>query len=917
MRFASLLLLLLPACVFAAVSRPAVPVSAETEVGRWQMQDAAKVAGAGAEVSSAGFRAEGWYRAVVPGTALTTLVANGVYPEPLYGENNRPEVIPDGLSAVSWWYRATVAVPRANAGRRTLLHLDGVNYAAEVWVNGAQVGTMKGAFARGEFDVTYNVKPGRAAVVAVLVHPQPHPGMPHEHTLRLGMGLNGGVTAEDGPTFLSTIGWDWLPAIRDRDTGVWRRVWLSASGPVQVEAPLVTTDLPLPRTDTADVAVSATLRNLTGEAQRGVVRGAIGPVVFSQTVEVPAHGTVAVRFDPSTTAKLHVDKPKLWWPTGYGPQNLYKLRLWFVSGGRLSDSRDVQFGIRKITYTVPDSENLTLSVNGVRVFVRGGNWGLDEGLKRIPKERLDAQFRLHAQANLNLVRNWVGQSTSEEFYEAADKYGMLLWDEFFQPNPSDGPNPDDLDSYIANVRDKVIRFRNHPSIAVWCARNEGYPPKAIDDRLRAVMAELEPARLYQPSSTAGHGVNSAGPYHWRTPREYYIVTEAFKTETGSMSVPTLESIHGMLEPKDWTEITDAWAEHDFARGAQGGDVYPSLLAARYGAVKNLPDFVRKAQMMNFEAYRAMYEGRNAEMFQKTTGVITWMSHPAQPSFTWQLYHYDLEANSSLYAVQSAGEPVHVQLNEATGGVEVVNNRPEALTGATVRVMLLGLDGALLHSMDMLAAAAASSVQVVGQAVPKASITPAELDANRNDREATIAGGVPPESTTFAPPKVPAYLVVLSLLDANGTPISRNVYWRSGTAAQDDLTALDGMPKVTLTAKATRVDRGGETRISVLLTNPTGHVALMTHLQLRDGAGKRVLPVFAEENYVTLLAGEARTVTLRAATRLAGALSVVAVDGWNVTAAPVRSNGVRVEPNVDADPMMGPQTGLPFQVTGLR
>ena len=197
---------------------------------------------------------------------------------------------------------------------------------------------------------------------------------------------------------------------------------------------------------------------------------------------------------------------------------MYALKLSFEANGAISDQRRLSFGVRKITYAVADSDNLTISVNGARVFCRGGNWGLDEAMKRIPRERLEAQIRMHALANYTIIRNWVGQSTSEDFYELCDKYGLLLWDEFFQPNPSDGPNPPDLDTYLANVREKILRFRNHPSIAVWCARNEGFPPKEIDAALRKLMAELEPTRLYQASSTDGRGVHSNGPYCWRTPR---------------------------------------------------------------------------------------------------------------------------------------------------------------------------------------------------------------------------------------------------------------------------------------------------------------------------------------------------------------------------------------------------------------
>jgi hypothetical protein len=283
----------------------------------------------------------------------------------------------------------------------------------------------------------------------VLVAAQPHPGDPHEHTLTAGMGKNGGMTARDGPTFLSTIGWDWVPAVRDRDTGIWQKVYLSASGPVLLKDPLVTTDLPLPKIDSADVAVETTVENVTDQPISGVVKGSIESIAFEQPVTIAAHSTQMVRFDPATTPALHIANPRLWWPNGYGKQEMYTLHLAFEQRGvaqksAVSDAQDVPFGVRKITYAVPDSDNLTISVNGVRVFIRGGDWGLDEAMKRIPRERLEAQIHLHALANMNMIRNWVGQSTSEDFYEMCDKYGILLWDEFFQANPSDGPNPDDL-----------------------------------------------------------------------------------------------------------------------------------------------------------------------------------------------------------------------------------------------------------------------------------------------------------------------------------------------------------------------------------------------------------------------------------------------------------------------------------------
>jgi hypothetical protein len=862
----------------------------------WQLQDAAKLprasAGAGAAISKLKYQTQGWYPAVVPGTVLTTLVKAGVYPEPLYGENNRPDRLPESLNKTSYWYRTVVQIPAAYKGRRTWLNLDGINFSAEVWVNGTYLGTMRGAFKRGIFDITDEVKPGAQAVIAVQVKPQPHPGVPYEHTIADGMVTNGGITAIDGPTFLSTIGWDWLPGIRDRDSGIWNKVFLSSTGPVVVKDPLVTTDLPLPRTDSSDIAISTTLENVTDAAQKGTLTAQFGDVSIEKDVELAPHASQTVALDPKEFPALHLLNPKLWWPNGYGPQNLYALRLSFNQEKTTSDSQSLSFGVRKITYTVPDSDNLTVSVNGVRIFIRGGDWGLDEGMKRIPRERLDVEIHMHQLANLNLIRNWVGQSTSEDFYELCDKYGILLWDEFFQPNPSDGPNPDDLPTYMANVRDKILRYRNHPSIAIWCARNEGFPPKEIDDQLRVLMAELEPTRLYQPSSTSGHGVNSGGPYRWRTPREYYEYSEAFKTELGSSSIPTIESIQGMMPQKDWEQIDDDWAEHDLARGASGGDTYPGTLASRYGKVANLADFVRKSQLANYEAYRAMYEGRNARLFNPATAIITWMSSPAQPSFVWQLYHYDLEPNASLFAVKKAGEMVHIQLNESNGELQVINNRPEILKGALAHEAVYTIDGTLRYEHDFEVTGPATSAINLGQ------IDPVEGDWHW-----------PKELT--AP-----HFIKLSLKDASGKPLSDNFYWRGTRLEPESLQALDSLQTMTLQAKATRQDEGDKVRVTVTLRNPGSQVALMAHVQLRHGASSsqnaaRVLPVFYSDNYVSLVPGESRTIVIEAAQAdLKGESPLVTVDGWNVAVSAAGSQ-VPVIPNVNAQVSHWPVTGLPI------
>ena len=854
----------------------------------WKLQYVAKAPQPGAEVSVSGFKTDGWYNATVPGTVLTTLVNNHVYPEPLYGENNRPEVIPESLSHTSYWYRTLIDIPKSYKGHHVWLNFDGINYSSTIWVNGIEVGETRGAFIRGIFDITQHVKPGTQAVVAVLVAPQPHPGVPHEHTVRDGVGPNGGITAIDGPTFLSTIGWDWIPAIRDRDTGIWQKVFLTATGPVLVKNPLVTTDLPLPRTDSSDVAVQATVENITDKPQKAVIQGTIETIAFQQEVDLAPHTNQLVTFDSKNTPALHIEHPRLWWLNGYGPQNLYHLRLSVNIKHEVSDVQDVDFGVRKITYSVPGTDTLTISVNGVQVFIRGGDWGLDEAMKRIPRERLDAQIHMHQLANLNMIRNWVGQSTGEDFYELCDKYGILVWDEFFQPNPDDGPNPTDIPTYIANVRDKILRFRNHPSIVLWCARNEGYPPPEIDAQLRKLMAELEPTRRYQPSSTDGAGVRSHGPYSWRAPREFYTVTDDFfKTETGSVSVPTLESIHGMMPKKDWESINDDWAEHDFAKGNSGAQDYPDEIAARYGRFRNLADFVRKAQLANYEAFRAMYEGRDALLFHPTTAILTWMSNPAQPSFVWQIYHYDFEPNASFFGVMHASELVHIQFNQATDHLQVINNLPQPLTDAMAHVAIYHLDGSIAHEYE---------VKVTAPPDAATDLGPVQFPANL--------------TTT--------HFIKLDLRDAQGKPISSNFYWRGEPGYPDVLTDLNTMPTVTLQAQAESKDADGKRLVTVTLHNPTTNIALMAHLQLRRRSGERVLPVFYSDNYVSLVPNETKTITIEAASKdFNGEDALVVFDGWNVTVAPASFAGISVAPNLEAQPGNSPATGLPLQTTGLR
>ena len=782
----------------------------------------------------------------------------------------------------------------AYKGRHVWLNFDGINYSADVWVNGV-AGRRRLAAPSSAASSTSprTCKPGKQAVVAVLVSPQPHPGVPHEHTLRDGMGRNGGITAIDGPTFLSTIGWDWLPAIRDRDTGIWQKVFLSATGPVVVKNPLVTTDLPLPRTDSADVAVQATVENVTDKPQKASLQGSIENIAFEQPVELAPHSYAArhLRRQKHARAAHRASAPVV--AQRLRPaESLPAPSRASTSGNDVSDAQDVDFGVRKITYSVPGTDTLTISVNGVPVFIRGGDWGLDEAMKRIPRERLDAEIHLHQLANLNLIRNWVGQSTGEDFYELCDKYGILVWDEFFQPNPSDGPNPTDIPTYIANVRDKILRFRNHPSIALWCARNEGYP--AAGDRRRSCAScwpSSSPRAAISPAPPTAPACARTARTHWRAPREFYTVTDDFfKTETGSVSVPTLESIHGMMPKKDWETINDDWAEHDFAKGNSGGDKYtrrnrralrqipqPGRLRAQgaAGQLRGLPRHVRRPQ----RAALPSHHGRHHLDEQPRAAQLCLADLPLRPG-----------AHASFFAVMHASELVHIQFNQATDDVQVINNLPQPLTDAAAHV-------AIYQPRRL-----------------------ARLRARRqSDRRA--GRGHQPRRRRFSGTASPRFISSSSIC---ATPQGKLHLDQLLLARRARRSRRSHRPQPVAhgharrQAESERSRDGQAPRDASRCTIPPQNIALMAHVQLRRKSGERVLPVFYSDNYVSLVPGESKTITIEAAASdFKGEDALIVVDGWNVTVAPASFPAVSIKPNLEAQPDRSPATGLPFATTGLR
>ena len=501
--------------------------------------------------------------------------------------------------------------------------------------------------------------------------------------------------------------------------------------------------------------------------------------------------------------------------------------------------------MRQFTYS-EEGGALRLWINGRRFVPRGGNWGFGESMLRYRAREYDAAVRYHREMNLTMIRNWVGQIGDEAFYEACDRHGVVVWQDFWLANPWDGPDPADNGMFLRNARDFVLRIRNHASIGLYCGRNEGFPPPVLDDGLRQMLAELHPG-LHYIGSSADQVVSGHGPYQ-AMPAKFYFsqrATTQLHSELGMPNIVTLDSLRLMMPESAMWPQGDMWGMHDFSlAGAQGGASFLKRIDASYGGADNVADWVGLAQFVNYEGYRAMFEAQS----KNRMGLLIWMSHPCWPSFVWQTYDYFLEPTAAYFGIKKASEPLHIQWNQATDDIEVVNYSAGDVRGLSAQVQLLNIDGSMQWEKT------------------------AALDS--------------PEDSTAAPMHMeyPSTLTAVHFLrlrlSREGQLICENFYWR-GTE-EGNYRALRELPKVKLEA-ATRVEfQVLGWRMTTELHNVSQSPALMVRLKaVREKSGDRILPAIYSDNYVALMPGERRTIVTEVQHADArGEAPSIVVEGFN-------------------------------------
>ncbi|MDT7828819.1 glycoside hydrolase family 2 TIM barrel-domain containing protein [Pricia sp. S334] len=845
----------------------------------WRIRSSRDVSDAGSVISSPGRKIDHWIDAEVPSTVLGALVDAEIVKDPFVGDNLKN--IATEQFEVSWWYATDFTLDTDQAESFAVLKFEGINYKAQVWLNGKQIAgpsEINGAYRRTSFEVSKNIVKGRNFLAVEVLPPKPGD--------------------------FSTGYVDWNPAPPDGNMGIFRPVSLRLHHGVRIENPFVRTKVDLKTLKHADLTVTTEMKNDTSKEVSGILKGRIASKVFERHINLSARGETRVEFRPDEFPQLAFKNPRLWWPVHLGSPDLYELELEFIVDGRVSSAEKTTFGIREVEAYWLNDIHRGYKINGQKVMIKGAGWTDDLFLKDSDKS-LEAQVRYVKQMNLNCIRLEGIWGKDHQLYDLCDKHGILLmvgwschWEhEIHMGIPVDERyggvyRPEDIEHIAQAWQEQVIWLRNHPSIFVWTVASDKVPITVLEQKYIETFAEYDPDRPYLNSTggvgsdqhvvgsedvvseiSGSSGVKMLGPYAYTAPRYWFTDTKfggayGFNTETGpGAQPPQLKSLKKFIPRDKLWPINEIWDYHCGLYEFKKLDRFEKALNARYGKPNSIEEFDRKAQAMNYELMRPMFEAFQVNK-KKCTGVVQWMLNAAWPKMYWQLYDYYLMPTGAFYATQKACSALHLAYNYGDRQVYLINDHKQDMEGLKARIRVYDIDSQLvLEEERTLDAPADSSVSVFKTAAKK--------------------GGL---STT--------YFLDLRLRDAQNKEMDTNFYWLStreetldyeaylGEFAYHtpskqyaDLNLLNTLSKVNVEVVCNLEEDGDAVAISATLKNNGTVIAFLINLHvIEKETGEAILPIFWEDNFISLLPGEKRTLR---ATFTSTAVPELEVAGWNL------------------------------------
>lgn len=838
----------------------------------WKCAPISDVKLTGEQITSQGNVSDQWLKATVPGTVLTTLFNNGRIADPFYGMNNKyiKDIYHTGKDYYTYWFYKQFSIRPPGSDNQVYLNFRGINYSCNVFLNGHKLNRTlhKGMFLRQSYNITNFLSPTGDNRLAVIVYPPDHLGNPNG-----GQGGDGTIAKNVGMQY--TAGWDWIQPVHDRNTGIWDKVTVETTGAIDIRNAHVKTSVPGVRQpggaqEPALIYSSAELYNPLNKPVAGKLEYTINNVRSIKIVTLKPQSTKEVAL-PILTLK----NPKLWWPNGYSSQYLYPSSFKFICpDNSVSDQEDVRVGVRELQYTFNQhTQSQQIAVNGQKIFIKGGNWIISDAMLRLSDARYDAEVRLHRDMNLNLIRVWGGAIIERpEFFDACDKYGLLVFQDFWISGDANGKwldpmkaddqwtrrrYPDDHQLFLQSAADQVKLVRNHPSLAVWCGGNEITPPADILTGLRdSIIPKLDGTRWFVDYSNSDQmsrntmGGNGDGPYGIQPLSAFWETrTYPFNSEIGSVGIGDITSLKRFLPKENLVVpyfdgaghkgLDSVWNYHKYI--GYDGFIDP------YGKPKDLEDFSLKAQLVNYDQYRGLIEGLSSHMWDWYTGLIIWKTQNPWTALRGQMYDYYLDPNACLYGLKTAGEQLHPVYNPVTGMVSVINNSFDIRRDIMLTV----------HATDM-AGKDSLLTQVFVEVQPS-----------------TVKAFLPMQGTIDELRKKNELFLTLQLKDVDQNIISENMYWLPD--GNSEYSGLKNLAPSQALITAREVSKG---KVNVTIVNPkNGPVAFFNRLSIVDPAShQRLLPTFYSDNYVSVLPGSTKVIMIEYPENKPAMLSV---QGWNL------------------------------------
>ena len=819
----------------------------------------------GNRLSAASFNPEGWMKAKVPGTVLTTMLENNLFPAPEYSLNNNliPDIYDAGNEFYTFWFVRPFKVKELDKNKQVWLNFRGVNYKADIYLNGKRINTVthEGMFLRKSFNITEYIRENGENLLAVIVYPPDYPGNANG-------GQGGDAQIARNVTMQFTPGWDWIQPVRDRNTGIWDEVSITTTGSVKVQHPYVVTKVPGVRNPggnqkDAVIRTSVELENTSGQSQKGTLICETNGNRITQDITLAPREKRTVLFKD-----LPVKNPRLWWPNGIGEQPLYDMRIAFDVNGQTSDTEQVRYGIREVTTEKdPATGGRKFYVNGQPVYITGGNYIASDWLLRLSPERYRAEVRFHAEMNVRMIRVWGGALLERpEFYNACDEYGILVFQDLWGSGDCNGAwedptklhsrerrweYPDNHDLFLISAEDQIKMVRNHPSLCLWCGANEWPLAKDMDERLRKdVFPRLDPERLFASYSTDTvftrntiGGVGD-GPYGIQELEWFFTFRSTpFNPEAGSVGSPEVESMREMMTAEELAEVPQLGRAVNFTWRYHKDLGYGNHLE-RYGEVKDIEAYCKYAQVVNYDQYRTFMEGWASHMWEWYTGILIWKTQNPWTSLRGQMYDWFLDVNASLYGTRKGCEPLHPQYNIVTKQVELVNTAL-GKHDIVVKAQLYSLDGKVIWNNE----------------------TQTNIAANQVLRLFDIPV---PEGVKGA------YFLKLTLVES-GKEITDNIYWL--TTVEKDYTSLVNLPKI---APEIQIDVNRKENVyqGKIALKADKNISFFNRIKVFDkNTGKRILPVHYSDNYITLMPGDKREIEIEFSSGLPKDQIEIVVESW--------------------------------------